>query len=610
MLGSIANWFVGLGIQGSDKVKAELRGVKGEMGGLGQAANFLRGALGALGVTMIARTAWSMAEAGAKAMELRDAFHQVVPAADDMLAALKQASGGTIAETSLMLGANKAAMLGLGSDAEKMGQLMEVARFRARAMGLDTTQAFSDIVTGLGRMSPLILDNLGLVFDSEVEFANYAESIGKAAKELTEAEKKQALFTATLRVGQEQIQKAGGIVDSAADDFRRLATATDDAKSALGQLLAMTLTGPLAEGGGWVGQLAGWLEKIAGRGAATANLEQHIRQLHEAGRLTTEQFDTAAAALLRWRREGALVGLTADQVETKIDELLLSIGSFPLYAGYVEDMAEEWRQYHLAVVDTTGATIRAKLATGTLLGSLWAPRLPGDPGYDLMVDALDDYYTKKDDERKADLRAEEDAADKTRRAWQSAYDKMTGHARGAMGSLTFNFDYASIMDNLGFHQDTWDEPARQAMDVVNLGTASPWYQDMIDKGRLTPERLAKFGGDAKAAAAEWIHEFELGMHPEAINMGAANKAMKEGLTKEANWEGLWGGMAQTWTDLANKEADAIKGVGKVTSQLMMMGMTAGVKEGTPLLQIMAEAVSPLVWKYIQDRFARTGGALP
>ena len=33
---------------------------------------------------------------------------------------------------------------------------------RGRAMGLSTTQAFGDIVTGIGRMSPLILDNLGI----------------------------------------------------------------------------------------------------------------------------------------------------------------------------------------------------------------------------------------------------------------------------------------------------------------------------------------------------------------------------------------------------------------------------------------------------------------
>jgi len=45
-------------------------------------------------------------------------------------------------------------MLGLGADAEQMGKLMEVARFRGRAMGLTTAQAFSDIVTGVDGPRP------------------------------------------------------------------------------------------------------------------------------------------------------------------------------------------------------------------------------------------------------------------------------------------------------------------------------------------------------------------------------------------------------------------------------------------------------------------------
>lgn len=65
-------------------------------------------------------------------------------------------------------------------------------------MGISTTQAFNDIVTGLGRMSPLILDNLGITVDLEATTAKYAATLGKSADALTDAERKQALVNAVM----------------------------------------------------------------------------------------------------------------------------------------------------------------------------------------------------------------------------------------------------------------------------------------------------------------------------------------------------------------------------------------------------------------------------
>jgi hypothetical protein len=85
-----------------------------------------------------------------------------------------------------MLSANKAMSLGVADSTDEFTTLMEIARVKAKNMGLSTTQAFNDIVTGLGRSSPLILDNLGITINATEAQEEYAKALGKTASELTE----------------------------------------------------------------------------------------------------------------------------------------------------------------------------------------------------------------------------------------------------------------------------------------------------------------------------------------------------------------------------------------------------------------------------------------
>ena len=82
---------------------------------------------------------------------------------DVMLNKLNEVSKGTISNKDLMLSVNKAVALGVGNNMEDLARLLEIARVKGQALGVDTTQAFNDMVTGIGRGSPLILDNLGII---------------------------------------------------------------------------------------------------------------------------------------------------------------------------------------------------------------------------------------------------------------------------------------------------------------------------------------------------------------------------------------------------------------------------------------------------------------
>jgi len=102
----------------------------------------------------------------------------------DVVASVTKASQGMVAETDIIRSSARALILGVGRSADDLAKLMEVAVARGRVMGMSATDAFNDIVTGIGRLSPQILDNLGIVLDSASAYDAYAKSIGVTSKEL------------------------------------------------------------------------------------------------------------------------------------------------------------------------------------------------------------------------------------------------------------------------------------------------------------------------------------------------------------------------------------------------------------------------------------------
>lgn len=126
-----------------------------------------------------------------------------------MLSALKDASKGAVWEYDLMLSANRAMKLWVAENTEDMTDLMKIARLYGQQMWQDVTSSFNDIVTWLWRWSPMILDNLWIIIDSEKAYEEYAEKIWKSASELSKQEKTQALVNATLEEWRKKLEEYG-----------------------------------------------------------------------------------------------------------------------------------------------------------------------------------------------------------------------------------------------------------------------------------------------------------------------------------------------------------------------------------------------------------------
>ena len=112
-----------------------------------------------------------------------------------IIKAIDDITQGTLSQKDIMQQANQAMLLGVANTTEEFETLAKIAVDRGRKMGISMEKAFSSIVLGVGRLSPLILDNLGVVIDADNTYKAYAETIGKTADSLNDMEKRQALLT-------------------------------------------------------------------------------------------------------------------------------------------------------------------------------------------------------------------------------------------------------------------------------------------------------------------------------------------------------------------------------------------------------------------------------
>lgn len=207
-----------------------------------------------------------------------------------MLASMRTASQGMISDTQLMLSANRAMMLGVADTAEEMSALIEIAISRGQAMGLTAEQAFDNLVTGIGRASPQILDNLGIMLDSEKVFNDYAESLGVTADQLTEAGRQQAVFNAIMAEAGDNVM----IVDGTVTGFQQLRVAVDNAKVALGNLFGPQLQQAAADFASVIQLIADTLNALGGN-VAIPQLNRQTGEFYQNAR-KDQQLYTADVA--------------------------------------------------------------------------------------------------------------------------------------------------------------------------------------------------------------------------------------------------------------------------------------------------------------------------
>ena len=204
----------------------------GLLGGLGKLRAMMLGGFAGIGATVagaLSSSVSGMKQFVAEGMEMATAADGVQHAFDqlnrpDILENLRQATKGTVNDLQLMQAAVKARDFRI--PLEDMGKFLAFAQLKAQQTGQSVEYMTESIVTGLGRQSLLILDNLGL-----------------SAAEIREEVTKTGDFMKGVSVIVErQLQQAGQYV-SAADQVAQADVRLQNAKLRLGQRLS------------WVGDL-------------------------------------------------------------------------------------------------------------------------------------------------------------------------------------------------------------------------------------------------------------------------------------------------------------------------------------------------------------------
>jgi len=151
--------------------------------------------------------------------------------ADDIVAKLREVTKGTVSNKDIMLSANRLVALNVTKDTKKMADLFEIARLKAKAMGITTSQAVNDIATGIGRQSPLILDNLGIITKG---WAEEAKSAGVAMDQ-------QFILNKILAEGREELKKTGATALTGAERYQTMESSIANLRIASGQLINKAL---------------------------------------------------------------------------------------------------------------------------------------------------------------------------------------------------------------------------------------------------------------------------------------------------------------------------------------------------------------------------------
>lgn len=145
---------------------------------------------------------------------------------------LRTATRGTVNDLELMKAAVNARNFEIPFS--KLGKLFEFATQRAADTGQEVNKLVADIITGLGRKSPLILDNLGI---SAVKLKEHLEGVG--LQSATTADITRAL-TEVIDEQNEAFGNTGESVLTAGQKIQTFQTQVDNLKASFGKIVTQS----------------------------------------------------------------------------------------------------------------------------------------------------------------------------------------------------------------------------------------------------------------------------------------------------------------------------------------------------------------------------------
>jgi hypothetical protein len=246
---------------------------------------------------------------------------------------LREATHNTVNDLELMKQAVKFDNFNLSLD--QMGTMLAFAQQQAKDTGQDVGYLVDSIVTGLGRKSLPILDNLGL---SATEIRERMKETGDMTK-------------AVADIIQERMKNAGDYVETASDRAAQAQTRLENAMMELGNTF-----GPITESSDSL-----WNSIKVGAVNALSYVGNLINNLHEAGRISKAIGNMNGGGMMErfgnnlrnskdpstlYSRQLAAINRSINAAEAKLQQAEKGgMGSIQIYRERVQALKEVKKQY-------------------------------------------------------------------------------------------------------------------------------------------------------------------------------------------------------------------------------------------------------------------------
>jgi len=147
---------------------------------------------------------------------------------------LEKATDNTMTKTDMFTQANNAMILGVTKNSDEMAEMFDIAQRLGDALGRDTASSVESLITGIGRQSRLMLDNIGIIVKSDEAYKSYAKANKLVASELTDAQKKQAFFNATMESARTKVKNLPPEIRTNQRVFQELRKTLSDLSESIG----------------------------------------------------------------------------------------------------------------------------------------------------------------------------------------------------------------------------------------------------------------------------------------------------------------------------------------------------------------------------------------
>lgn len=230
---------------GKDKASGVLRGVGSSMSGLaklaGGAALGVAGAGVAIGGALmgIANDAAPMQGIGAAFEGIAGQFEG---GSEAILGALQSGSLGMVSNRDLMMTYNEAAQLVGTTFANQLPEAMGYLGKVSAATGQDMGYMLDSITKGVGRLSPMILDNLGIQVAISEATERASEMFGVEADTLTKAQTQAGMMNVVLEKLAANTEAMPDITENASTQTAQMAAQMQNLKDKIGVALLPMMT--------------------------------------------------------------------------------------------------------------------------------------------------------------------------------------------------------------------------------------------------------------------------------------------------------------------------------------------------------------------------------